>query len=151
MLKTTCRKSLHLAGTPQHEGGGKCPNCTRQTSPPCSGSREISSIVTSRRASEGVQRQTSSTPARSEMQCFPQGLLFCRSSDIPGCAMSNPSHLRPDRDGAGRDQPAWSKSAVPSETLECRRKVELRDEPMAIQKKRNLPPSSQNTTLASVR
>ena len=34
MLKTTCRKSLHLAGTPQHEGGGKCPNCTRQTSPP---------------------------------------------------------------------------------------------------------------------
>ena len=35
-----------------------------------------------------------------------KSLLFCRSSDIPGCAMSVPSHLRPDCDGAGRDQPA---------------------------------------------
>ena len=72
----------------------------------CSGSRGISSIVTSRRASGRRTASDVFDPARSEKQCLPQCLLFCRSSNIPGCAMSVPSHLRPDCDSAGRDQPA---------------------------------------------
>ena len=38
------------------------------------------------------------------MQCSPQGLRFPHPSDIPGCAMSDPSHLSPDCDGASHDQ-----------------------------------------------
>ena len=62
--------------------------------------------MTSRCASGRRSASDVFDPARSEKQCLPQSLLFCRSSDIPGCAMSVPSHLRPDCDGAGRDQPA---------------------------------------------
>ena len=43
---------------------------------------------------------------RRKCQCLPQSLLFCRPSDIRGCAMSDPDHLRPDCDGAGQVQPA---------------------------------------------
>ena len=52
---------------------------------------------------EGVQDPTSLTPERLELQCLPQGLLFSRPWDIPGCAMSDPGP-RPVCDGAGRDQ-----------------------------------------------
>ena len=54
----------------------------------------------------GVQRQTSSTLQGRKSSASRKACSYCRSSDIPGCAMSVPSHLRPDCDGAGRDQPA---------------------------------------------
>ena len=66
--------------------------------------------------------------ARSEMHCLPQGLLFCRPSDIPGCAMSDPSHLRRKSELPNERQPnikhsqgEWSRRSDPRMQAQSRR------------------------------